>query len=202
MPARSLGSRSSCIRRSAATSSVTSWRRWSPEAWASASSCSMPMRSSASTSWSSSATSRYAPPRSPRSSCSSRSSRSWSSRSRSPCTCSPSGVRHPRLSMRCSASCRSPLASRSSVSCGQDRVGVVDERVLGAVPAAGSRSARSSATPVVARAPAASLLRRLVRCSPSSRNSTALATTPGVLGTPVRASTGADRAGIWARVVA
>ena len=48
MPARSLGSRSSCIRRSAATSSVTSWRRWSPESRASASSCSMPMRSSAS----------------------------------------------------------------------------------------------------------------------------------------------------------
>ena len=37
VPARSLGSRSSAMRRSVATSSVTSWRRSSPEAWASAS---------------------------------------------------------------------------------------------------------------------------------------------------------------------
>ena len=37
------------MRRSAATSSVTSWRRWSPESRASDSSCSIPMRSSAST---------------------------------------------------------------------------------------------------------------------------------------------------------
>ena len=42
----------------------------------------------------------------------------------------------PGSRIRWSASCRSPLASRSSVSCEQDRVGVVDQRLLGPVPLA------------------------------------------------------------------
>ena len=61
----------------------------------------------------------------------------------------------------------------------QHGVGVVDQRVLGPVPAAVVEAPGHPRPRYVARDPAASLLSRLVRCSPSSRNSTALATTPG-----------------------
>ena len=56
----------------------------------------------------------------------------------------------------------------------QHRVGVVDQATPGCRPSAGSRTARSSPTPIGGPGPAASLFSRLVRCSPSSMNSMAL----------------------------
>ncbi len=85
---------------------------------------------------------------------------------------------------------------------GQHRVGIVDLGVLGSVPAPIIEAPGHPRPRYVARAPAASLLRRLVRCRPSRRNSTALATTPGSSDPPARASTGPDNTGIRVRVSA
>ncbi len=84
----------------------------------------------------------------------------------------------------------------------QDRVGVVDRRLLGAVPPPVVEPPGHPRPRYVARDPAASLFRRLVRCRPSRMNSVALATMAGSSDPPVSASTGADRAGTSSRVSA
>ena len=72
---------------------------------------------------------------------------------------------------------------------------VVDPTGGGVDPQVPHADLRTQRARYWARAPTASLLRRLERCRPSSTNSTALATTAGDSSPPVRASTGSRSVG-------
>ena len=112
-------------------------------------------------------------------------------------------VRMPLRSSRRSASFEVAAGQQVVGELGQQVVGVEVAAAPGCRPSAGSRSGPSLGPSVGGRGPGppeASLLSRLVRCRPSSRNSRALASRAGdsAASGPARARVGGSRAGMSA----